>query len=116
MRSPASTSARASPSASAPALPLEAMEGTDAMLRRAAGLVNGRAAALVKVARRPRAPAVRCPGGRARAPSPSCAKPAPPSWPSMPDARLMLDKDEMLARGQRGGIAIVGYPPQREGN
>jgi DUF1009 family protein len=31
---------------------LEAMEGTDAMLRRAAGLVNGRRLALVKVARR----------------------------------------------------------------
>ena len=31
---------------------LEAMEGTDAMLRRAAGLVNGRPLALVKVARR----------------------------------------------------------------
>ncbi len=31
---------------------LEAMEGTDAMLRRAAGLVNGRRLSLVKVARR----------------------------------------------------------------
>src|SRR5207302_4997460 len=31
---------------------VEAMEGTDAMLRRAAGLVNGRRMALVKVARR----------------------------------------------------------------
>ena len=31
---------------------VEAMEGTDAMLRRAAGLVNGRQLALVKVARR----------------------------------------------------------------
>ena len=31
---------------------LEAMEGTDAMLRRAAGLVNGRRLTLVKVARR----------------------------------------------------------------
>ena len=31
---------------------LEAMEGTDAMLRRASGLVNGRRLALVKVARR----------------------------------------------------------------
>jgi len=31
---------------------VEAMEGTDAMLRRAAGLVNGRRIALVKVARR----------------------------------------------------------------
>src|SRR4030088_945038 len=30
---------------------VEAMEGTDAMLRRAAGLVNGRRMALVKVAR-----------------------------------------------------------------
>src|SRR5438270_526644 len=31
---------------------VEAMEGTDAMLRRAAGLVNGRPLSLVKVARR----------------------------------------------------------------
>src|SRR5205823_3931979 len=31
---------------------VEAMEGTDAMLRRAAGLVNGRRLSLVKVARR----------------------------------------------------------------
>jgi DUF1009 family protein len=34
------------------AVALEAMEGTDAMLRRAAGLVNGRRLSLVKVARR----------------------------------------------------------------
>ncbi len=52
MRWRASTSARASPSASAPAWRVEAMEGTDAMLRRAAGLVNGRRLSLVKVARR----------------------------------------------------------------
>jgi UDP-2,3-diacylglucosamine hydrolase len=48
---------------------LEAMEGTDAMLRRAAGLVNGRRLTLVKVARRREHLAVRRAGGGARTPS-----------------------------------------------
>ena len=29
---------------------------------------------------------------------------------------LLIDKDEMLERANRGGLSIVGYPPQGEGN
>ena len=90
---------------------LEAMEGTDAMLRRAAGLVNGRPLTLVKVARRrghllfdvPVAgidtiAAMRETGATALA----------------VDAgrTLLLDRAEMLARADEAGIAVAGYPPE----
>jgi DUF1009 family protein len=45
---------------------VEAMEGTDAMLRRAASLVDGKTLTLVKVATPPPPSAVRCARGRAR--------------------------------------------------
>ena len=86
---------------------VEAMEGTDAMLRRAATLVNGKPLRLVKVSRRrghllfdvpvvgPRtievmqetgATALAVDAGRT----------------------LLLDRDEMLQRANDGGIAIIG--------
>ena len=86
---------------------LEAMEGTDAMLRRAAGLVNGRRLALVKVARRREhllfdVPVV--------------------GYDTIPVMRetgttvlaveagrtLMLDRDRMLEAANEAEIAIVG--------
>lgn len=90
---------------------LEAMEGTDAMLRRAAGFTNGRPLTLVKVARRRRhllfdvpvvgldtIPVMQETGTTALA---------------MDAGRtLLLDRAEMLARADRAGIAIVGLAPE----
>ncbi|MBM3785291.1 MAG: LpxI family protein [Acidobacteria bacterium] len=93
---------------------LEAMEGTDAMLRRAAALVNGRPLRLIKSSRRRQhmlwdvpvaglntidvmvetgATVLACDAGRT----------------------LLLDKDEVIARANTAGIAIVGYPPMEQG-
>lgn len=92
---------------------VEAMEGTDSVLRRAAGLVNGRPLRLVKGSRRrahllfdvpvagPRTIAVmRETGATALA----------------VDAgrTLLLDKDEMLAQADEAGIAFIGYAPGQE--
>jgi UDP-2,3-diacylglucosamine hydrolase len=86
---------------------LEAMEGTDAMLRRAAGLVNGRRLSLVKVARRREhllfdvpvvglstIPVMRETGATVLA--------------IEAGRTLMLDKEEMLKQADAGGISIVG--------
>ena len=90
---------------------LEAMEGTDAMLRRAAALVNGRSLTLVKAATRRRhllfdvpvvgigtievmretgATALALDAGRT----------------------LMLDRAILIARADEAGIAIAGYEPK----
>lgn len=90
---------------------LEAMEGTDAMLRRAAALVNGRPLRLIKVGRRrqhllfdvpvvglstiavmveTRTTALAVDAGRT----------------------LLLDRAQMLEAADAAGIAIVGYPPE----
>lgn len=89
---------------------LEAMEGTDAMLRRAAALANGRPMRLIKSSRRRQhmlwdvpvaglntvevmqetgTTILACDAGRT----------------------LLLDKDEMIARANDAGLCIVGYPP-----
>ncbi len=86
---------------------LEAMEGTDAMLRRAAGLVNGRRLTLVKVARRREhllfdvpvigfdtIPVLRETGTSAVAVEAG--------------RTLMLDREKMLEAAGEAGIAIVG--------
>jgi DUF1009 family protein len=86
---------------------LEAMEGTDAMLRRAAGLVNGRRLSLVKVARRREhllfdvpvvglgtIPAMRETGTTVLAVEAG--------------RTLMLDREEMLDQANQAGISIVG--------
>jgi len=86
---------------------LEAMEGTDAMLRRAASLVNGRRLALVKVARRREhllfdvpvvglgtIPVMRETGATVLAVEAG--------------RTLMLDKAEMIAAADEAGIAIMG--------
>ncbi|HEY1239808.1 MAG TPA: LpxI family protein, partial [Bryobacteraceae bacterium] len=86
---------------------VEAMEGTDAMLRRASGLVNGRRLSLVKVARRREhllfdvpvvgfstIPVMRETGATALAVEAG--------------RTLMLDKEQMLEAADEARIAIIG--------
>ena len=86
---------------------LEAMEGTDAMLRRAAGLVNGRRLALVKVARRREhllfdVPTV----GRSTIP---VMRECGATVLAVETGRtLLLDRAEMLEAANEADIAIVG--------
>lgn len=86
---------------------VEAMEGTDAMLRRAAGLVNGRRMALVKVARRREhllfdVPVV----GFDTIP---VMRETGTTVLSVEAGRtLMLDKERMVEAANEAGIAIVG--------
>jgi UDP-2,3-diacylglucosamine hydrolase len=86
---------------------LEAMEGTDAMLRRAAGLVNGRRLALVKVARRREhllfdVPAV----GRATIP---VMRECGATVLAVEAGRtLLLDRAEMIEAANESDIAIIG--------
>lgn len=88
---------------------LEAMEGTDAMLRRAAELVNGRRLALVKAARRRDhllfdVPVV----GLNTIP---VMQEAGATVLAVEAGRtLMLDKPEMIEQANAAGIAIIGVP------
>ncbi len=90
---------------------VEAMEGTDAMLRRAATLVNGSPLRLVKVSRRRK----------------HLLFDVPVAGPATIDTMvetgatvlavdggrtLFLDRSEMLARADRAGISVIGYPPE----
>jgi hypothetical protein len=91
----------------------EAMEGTDAMLRRAAALTGGKPLRLVKVSR-----------GRAH-----LLFDVPVAGPNTIETMietgttalgldagrtLLIDKEEMLERANGAGIAIVGYPPHED--
>jgi len=86
---------------------LEAMEGTDAMLRRAAALVNGRPLTLVKMARRrehllfdvPVVGAGTIPVMRETGTTVAAIEAG---------RTLMLDREEMLVAANRAGIAMVG--------
>jgi DUF1009 family protein len=91
----------------------EAMEGTDAMLRRAAALTNGKPLRLVKASR-----------GRAH-----LLFDVPVAGPNTVQTMietgttafgldagrtLLIDKAEMLALANGAGLSIVGYPPLEE--
>jgi UDP-2,3-diacylglucosamine hydrolase len=86
---------------------LEAMEGTDAMLRRAASLVNGRRLTLVKVAR-----------GRehmlfdvpviGRDTIPVLQETGTTAVAIESGTTLMLDKEELLRAADEAGVTIVG--------
>jgi len=88
----------------------EAMEGTDAMLRRAAALTNGKPLRLVKASR-----------GRAHllfdvpvAGLTTIATMIETQTTALAvDAgcTLLLDKDEMLRRADDAGLCLIGYPP-----
>jgi UDP-2,3-diacylglucosamine hydrolase len=86
---------------------LEAMEGTDAMLRRAAALVNGRRLSLVKVARRREhllfdVPVV------GLATIPVMRETGATVLAIEAGRTLMLDKEPMIMAAEEAGIAIVG--------
>ena len=87
---------------------VEAMEGTDAMLRRAAGLVNGRRLSLIKVARRREhllfdVPVV----GLGTVP---VMRETGTTVLAVEVGRtLMLDKDQMVEAANQAEIAIVGF-------
>jgi UDP-2,3-diacylglucosamine hydrolase len=92
---------------------VEAMEGTDAMLRRAAGLVNGRRLSLVKVGKRRRHLLFDVPvAGRDTIP---VMRETGATVLAVDAGRtLLLDRDEMFARAEEARIAVVGYPPEDE--
>ena len=87
---------------------VEAMEGTDAMLRRAAGLVNGRRLSLVKAARRREhllfdVPAV------GLSTIPVMHETGATVLAVEAGRTLMLDKERMIAAANEYGTAIVGF-------
>lgn len=92
---------------------LEAMEGTDAMLRRAASLAGGRRLTLVKGSRRRKhmlfdVP-VAGPGTIAVMKETGATALAVDA-----DRTLLLDRDEMLAAAGEANIAVAGYPPPED--
>jgi DUF1009 family protein len=92
---------------------VEAMEGTDAMLRRAASLVNGRPLRLAKVARRRKHLLFDVP---VAGPGTIATMKDTNSTAIAVDAgrTLLLDRDEMLDAANAAGIAIVGVEPEDE--
>jgi UDP-2,3-diacylglucosamine hydrolase len=90
---------------------VEAMEGTDAMLRRAAGLVNGRRLSLVKVARRRGHLLFDVPVAGLE--TIAAMRQAGATVLAVDAGRtLLLDREQMLAAADEGGIAVAGYAPQ----
>jgi hypothetical protein len=92
---------------------VEAMEGTDAMLRRAAGLVNGRALRLVKASRRRKHLLFDVP---VAGPETIRTMRETGTTALSVDAgrTLFLDKEEMLALANEARIAIVGWERPNE--
>ena len=89
---------------------VEAMEGTDAMLRRAASLTNGKTLVLVKASR-----------GRAHllfdvpvvglTTIDTMVETKTTAMAVDAGRTLLLDKDEMIKRANEADISIVAYPP-----
>jgi DUF1009 family protein len=86
---------------------LEAMEGTDAMLRRAAALVNGRRLTLVKVARRREHLLFDVPVAGLDT-IPVMRETGTTALAVEAGRTLLLDKERMLKTADEAGIAIVG--------
>jgi UDP-2,3-diacylglucosamine hydrolase len=90
---------------------VEAMEGTDSMLRRAATLVNGRPLRLVKVSH-----------GRGHllfdvpvvglSTIDTMRETGTTALAVDAGRTLLLDKDEMILRANEAGVTIVGYAPE----
>ena len=90
---------------------VEAMEGTDAMLRRAASIVNGRPLRLVKVSRRRQHLQFDVPVA-GRDTIPVMRETGTTALAVDAGRTLLLDQEEMIARADEAGIAIAGYPPE----
>jgi UDP-2,3-diacylglucosamine hydrolase len=90
---------------------LEAMEGTDAMLRRAAGLVNGRPLRLVKVGRRRGHLLFDVPVAGV-ATIPVMVETGTSILAVDAGRTLLLDRDQMLRDADAAGVSIVGFPPE----
>jgi UDP-2,3-diacylglucosamine hydrolase len=86
---------------------LEAMEGTDAMLRRAAGLVNGRRLTLVKAARRREHMLFDVPVVGADT-IPVMGETGTTALAVEAGRTLMLDRDRLIETANEAQIAIVG--------
>jgi DUF1009 family protein len=90
---------------------LEAMEGTDATLRRAAGIANGRPLRLIKASRRRGHLLFDVPV--AGLDTISVMKETGATILAVDAGRtLLLDKTEMLAAADQEGMAIAGYAPE----
>jgi DUF1009 family protein len=90
---------------------LEAMEGTDAMLRRAAGLANGHRMTLVKGSRRRQHLQFDVP---VAGPATIAAMRETNTTVLAVDSgrTLMLDRAELLAAADQAGISVVGFAPE----
>ncbi len=90
---------------------VEAMEGTDAMLERAAALVNGKPLRLIKVSRRRAHLLFDVP---VTGPGTIQVMQACGATALAIDAgrTLLLDREEMLARADQAGIAVIGCEPE----
>ncbi len=89
---------------------VEAMEGTDAMLRRAASLINGRPLTLVKASARRRhllfdVPVI------GSATIPVMVETGTTALAVDAGRTLLLDREEMVEAANRAKIAFVGVPP-----
>lgn len=90
---------------------VEAMEGTDAMLRRAAAQVNGRPLSLIKVARRRKHLLFDVPV--AGVDTVAVMRETGTTVLAVDAGRtLLLDREEMLQRADEAGIAIAGFAPE----
>jgi UDP-2,3-diacylglucosamine hydrolase len=89
---------------------VEAMEGTDAMLRRAAGLANGRRLTLVKSSARRRHLLFDVPVIGAST-IPVMVETGTTALAVDAGRTLLLDREEMLDAADRGKIAIIGMKP-----
>jgi DUF1009 family protein len=90
---------------------VEAMEGTDAVLRRAASLVNGRRLSLIKASRRRKHLLFDVPVA-GRDTIPIMAETGTTVLAVDAGRTLLLDRDEMLDLANQSGIAIVGFRPE----
>lgn len=89
---------------------VEAMEGTDAMLRRAASLVNGRPLRLVKASGRRRHLQFDVPVAGPQTIA-TMAETGATALAVDAGRTLLLDRAELLARADAAGIAVIGYTP-----
>ena len=89
---------------------VEAMEGTDAMLERAASLVNGRPLRLVKGSRRRKHLLFDVPVAGPRTIE-IMSRRGTTALAVDAGRTLFLDRDQMLRAANAAGVTIVGYPP-----